>query len=224
MKRPALFLAVLLAVALAAPLSAQQLRAVVREITGKVEVKLPGRDWQPAAVGMVVPRGAMVSTGFSSRLVLELGLSRLTVNPLTRMLLDELVKKDSTNTASLTLKVGKVNAVVKSAAGERTDFTLKGPASTAAVRGTQFEYNGYELRVVEGVVRFVNLLSQSRDVGPGESSQTDGYTYPGSGDQGLSEDSSVPGAGGGLAGGGAGGGARVPVLTGTIAVTVQQGG
>jgi hypothetical protein len=220
MKRIALLFLVLAVVA-AAPVLAQQPQAVVREATGKVEVKQPGKDWQPAAVDMVLARGAMVSTGFSSRLVLDVGRSRLTVSPLTRMSLDELVKKESTNTASLTLKVGKVNAVVKSAAGERTEFTLKGPASTAAVRGTEFVYNGYELQVIEGIVQFVNLLYQSRNVGPGDSSNTDGFNYPDDGEGGYSDDSNVTNPGGGLLPGGGVGGEIRPVLTGTISVVVQ---
>jgi hypothetical protein len=203
------------------PLVAQQPQAVVRETSGKVEVRQPGKDWQPAAVDMVLARGAMVSTGFGSRLVLDVGRSRLTVSPLTRMSLDELVKKQSTNVAGLTLKVGKVNAVVKSAEGERTEFTLKGPASTAAVRGTEFEYNGYELRVTEGIVQFVNLLYQSRNVGPGDSSTTDGYNYPDDGEGGYSDDSNVTNPGGGLLPGGGVGGEIRPVLTGTISVVVQ---
>ncbi len=219
--RRTILLSVVLAAALAFPLGAQQLTAVVKEFSGKVEVKLPGSEWQPVVLNMTVPKGALVSTGFGSRLVLEIGLTRLKVSPLTRMLLEEVVKKESTNSTSLSLKVGKVNAVVKAAPGERSEFTLKGPASTAAVRGTQFDYDGYALEVTEGIVEFVNLLSQARAVGAGESSDTDGYSYPASGETGKMDDSKVPGAGGGLLESGGGGVQKPPVLTGTIAVTVH---
>jgi len=222
MKR-AILLSLAFAVALAVPLTAQQLQAVVREFSGKVEVKTGDNEWQPVALNMVIAKGATISTGFNSRLVLEMGLTRLTVNPLTRMLLEEFVKKDVTNTASLVLKVGKVNASVKSAQGEKTDFTLKGPASTAAVRGTEFSYDGYELQVTEGIVQFFNLLAQARGVGAGESSGTDGYNFPSGGEDDKLADSTVSGdAGGGLTGGGGGGGTFTPPsLTGTFTVTVQ---
>jgi hypothetical protein len=224
MKR-AVFLSLVIAVALAVPLTAQQYQAVVREFAGKVEVKTADQDWQPVTLNMVIAKGATISTGFNSRLVLEMGLTRLTVNPLTRMLFEELVKKDVTNTASLVLKVGKVNASVKSAQGEKTDFTLKGPASTAAVRGTEFSYDGYELQVAEGIVQFFNLLSQARGVGAGETSDTDGYSFPTGGENNKRDDSTVSGnAGGGLTGSGGGGGGGTytpPALTGTFAVTLN---
>jgi hypothetical protein len=219
MKR-AFLLSLALVLAFAIPLSAQA-QAVVKEFSGKVEMKEPGQDWQPVTVNMMVSKGATVSTGFHSRLVLEMGQTRLTVNPLTRMLLEEIVKKEATTTTSLVLRVGKVNAAVKASEGERNEFTLKGPAATAAVRGTEFEFNGYELRVIEGVVEFLNLMAQARPVGKGESSETDGYNFPTSGEVGASQDSSISSSANGLPGGTGGGQFNPPVLTGNISVTVQ---
>ena len=121
--------------------SAQQLQAVVKQFSGKVEVKQTGQGWQPVQLNMIVPGGATVSTGFSSRLTLELGQTEVTIQPLTRMLLRELIKKGSTNVTALTLRVGKINAAVKAVSGERNDFTVAGPNATAAVRGTEFNFD-----------------------------------------------------------------------------------
>ncbi len=222
MKRK-IIVCLILAGAFTLPIYAQ-LNAVVKQMSGKVEVQLPGQAWAPAAVAMVLPNGTSVSTGFGSKLVLGIGLTQVTVNPLTRMLLEDIVKRQSTNSASMTLKVGKVYAQVKSAEGEKTEFTLKGPASTAAVRGTEFGYDGYVLQVTEGVVQFFNLLSQMRPVGAGETSGTNGDTTPTSGEQNESGNSLVTGAssGGLLAeGGGGGGGFTPPATTGTFTVSVQ---
>ncbi len=211
-------LSLVLGLAVAAVVGAQAQQATVKEFSGKVEVKPAGGDWQPVSLNMVVDQGSAVSTGFNSRLVLQIGLTQLSVKPLTRLLLQELVKRETTNVTGLDLKVGKVNANVKSAAGERSEFTLKGPASTAAVRGTEFDYDGYALQVTEGVVQFFNLLSQLRAVGAGDRSETDGYDYPSSSESGYIQDSTVEGPGGGEGGGGNN---NLPVLTGTFAVTVQ---
>lgn len=216
MKRP-LFLSLVLGLALVASVGAQSLQATVKEFSGKVEVKTANGDWQPVAANMVIDRGSSLSTGFNSRLVLLIGQTQLIVKPLTRLLLEELVKRESTNVTGLNLKVGKVNANVKSAAGERTEFTLKGPASTAAVRGTEFDYDGYALQVTEGVVQFFNLLSQMRPVGAGDRSETDGTDFPSSGESGHIDDSNVGGPGGTTGGGGI----TTPVLTGGFVVTVQ---
>jgi len=153
-------------------------QAVVTEFSGKAEVKPAGGGWKPVTVNMVVPAGATVSTGFNSRMVLTLGATKINVAPLTRMILEELVMKEQTQATTVNLKVGKVNVDVKSSSGERSDFKLKGPVSTAAVRGTRFDYDGYELVVQEGIVQFANLLNQNRSVQAGAVSKTTGYSRP----------------------------------------------
>ena len=151
--------------------SAQQLQAVVKQFSGKVEVKQPGQDWQPVQAAMVVPEGATVSTGFASRLTLELGQTEITVQPLTRMLLRELIKRNSTNVASLTLKVGRINAAVKAVSGEKNLFTVRGPDATAAVRGTELNFDVNIDDQAEGVSGsfdlFSNVTNQQLSVGPG---------------------------------------------------------
>ena len=151
--------------------SGQQLQAVVRQFSGKVEVKQPDQDWQPVQLNMIVPEGATVSTGFSSRLTLELGQTEITIRPLTRMLLRELIKKGSTNVTALILRVGKINAAVKAVTGERNDFTVVGPNATAAVRGTEFNFDVNIDDHAEGISGHFYLVSnatgQEISVGPG---------------------------------------------------------
>ena len=167
MHRVSLFLMLIFLFPMA--VSAQQ--AVVKQFSGKVEVKQPGQDWQPVQLNMIVAQGATVSTGFSSRLTLELGQTEITIQPLTRMLLRELVKKDTTNVTALTLRVGRINAAVKAASGEKNDFTVVGPIATAAVRGTEFNFDVNVDDQAEGISGHVYLVSnatgQETSVGPG---------------------------------------------------------
>ncbi len=160
--------------------AAQELSAVVKEFSGKVEVKQPGQSWQPVTLNMSIATGATVSTGFASRLLLALGQTEISVRPLTRMVLRELIKKESTNTTSLALRVGKVNIKVKAATGEKNDFTIAGPASTAAVRGTDFDFDvniDDRTTVYEGVVSVTAGITGHRwTLFPGEILDTNGVT------------------------------------------------
>ena len=168
-----------------APALFSQSQAILKESTGKVEVKDPGGAWRPAAVGTKLALGASISTGFSSTALLDLGTSTLRVAPLTRMQLQELVARQGTVSTSLFLTVGKVHAEVKKVEGLRQDFTLRGPQATAAVRGTEFDFDGLIVNVVNGVVHFSNSIGQYRDVPGGEGSSTNGLELPSAGDQEL---------------------------------------
>jgi hypothetical protein len=161
---------------IAAPLAAVE--AVVQETTGKVELKEQGGSWEPAAVGDTISRGTFISTGFNSKAILELGGSTLEVQELTRMQLEQIVEENEAVSTDLFLKVGKVRAEVQSTEGLRNNFKVRGPVSTAAVRGTTFVFDGYTLWVEEGTVIFTNLIGQRRSVVDEQESTTDGYTPP----------------------------------------------
>ena len=165
--------------------------AVIKEAAGKVEIMAPGENWQPAKKGTVLVKGTTISTGFRSTAVLDLGSSVLEVKPLTRMKLEELIKTQNKTTTKLYLRVGRVRAEVKSGTGTRHDFKLRSPVSTAAVRGTKFEYNGRTLKVEEGTVSYFNRLGQSRRIGAGERSKIDGFTAPQQGVKGKQSLSGV---------------------------------
>jgi hypothetical protein len=74
----------------------------------------------------------------------------------------------------LNLNVGRMSARVRSSDGRTQDFQVRSPVSTAAVRGTDFEFDGAELIVQEGEVAFMNNYGQQRRVRGGEKSSTDG--------------------------------------------------
>jgi hypothetical protein len=154
-------------------LSAQQ-NATITRTTGKVEV-LTNNQWSPAQTGATVPLGATISTGFNSTATLDVGNATLQVRPLTRMRLEELAEQQGVLRADLFMPVGRVSAEVRSTEGVRNEFRLRSTVSTASVRGTEFFFDGYVLRVSEGRVRLINTSGQETDVpagGEGEASET----------------------------------------------------
>jgi len=168
--RRALLLTALLAL-LAVSLSAQT--AVVDRITGKVEYRLAGGSWQTASVGDRLPLNATISTGFGASAVLNLGSSVLEVRQLTRLTIEELA--DDGLSADVFVPVGRVRATVNAEAGRRADFQVRTPLSTASVRGTEFETDGWQLTVSNGIVEFADLLNQRRNVGAQQESTVSGH-------------------------------------------------
>jgi hypothetical protein len=153
--------------------SAQAPVAMLKTVTGKVEIKAPGKDWMPAKAGTAITKDTAISTGFKSVAIVTLGDSTLTVKPLTRLTLQEIVQQEGSEKVKLYLLAGRVRAEVKPPAGGKTDFSVKSPTATASVRGTQFTFNGWNLDVSEGGVRFTSPDGHEYLVSRGESSFLD---------------------------------------------------
>jgi hypothetical protein len=125
--------------------------AVIREINGTVEVKTSGA-WIPAQRGQELRRDTVISTGFKGSALIAIGNSTLTVQPLTRLSVEELVRAGSEEKVALNLRAGRIRADVKPPVGGTTEFTIRSPSATASVRGTSFEFDGIRLKVDEGRV------------------------------------------------------------------------
>lgn len=175
---------------LGGPLFAQQ-TAVLKELTGMVQLKAPGGAWVTAKPGAKIDLGTVISTGFNSTAVLDLGTAQLQVHPLTRMRLDELLRQGNHVTTSVFLTVGVVHAHVDRLPSLTQSFQLRSPVSTAAVRGTQFTFGGNWVATHEGVVEFLNSAGLGRDVTTGESSELSGLSLPVSPGDYLAEHQSV---------------------------------
>ncbi len=163
-------------IALAIPVFAQN--ATVERVSGKVEVLKTGGKWVAVAVGDVIPIGATISTGFRSSAVLMVAGSQITVMALTRMSIEDLAETNESISTSLNLRTGKVQASVASTSGKTTDFTLRSPVSTAAVRGTEFVFDGYRLEVIAGVVSFFSKSGEVKAILAGNASTTSGNDSP----------------------------------------------
>lgn len=217
-------IAALAAIILVSPLCAQTAKVV--RVSGKVEILQPrGTTWAAAVVGQEFPLGSTVSTGYRSQAVLAVGPSQVTVLALTRLTVQELLQTATGVTTTLSLDTGKVRAEVKSAPGQTADFKLRSPVSTAAVRGTDFTFDGFRLEVLSGIVQFFNRLGESASVAAGNSSNTDGTSTPDTpedsraGSALLSGDTDTSEGGGG-GGGGTGGGNPPPETTGGLVIEI----
>ncbi len=164
MKR--IYFALLILAALAFSVIAQE--AVFSEVNGKVEFQASGASWKPAKVGDKVKQGAMISTGFKSTAVLKIGKTSISLKPITRLSLDELIKTEGGTQTQLYLLAGRVHADVPPQAGQTTEFNVTSPTATASVRGTAFLFDGSNLLVDRGTVLLKTPTSQFRLVSKGE--------------------------------------------------------
>jgi hypothetical protein len=148
-------------------------QAKLTDFVGKVEIKPPNGNWTPARKGMTIAAKSMVSTGFKSKVTLELDQSTLFVNQLTRLSIEEIARTQGVITTNINIRAGSLAADIKTGGTDyKHDFKVKSPVSTAAVRGTRIVYDGYELSVTEGTALLFNLLDQPMTVFKGEAALT----------------------------------------------------
>lgn len=180
-----------LGVGLTQGLYAQNIEARIIFVRGRVEVRPNGGEWQNAEEGMVVSVGSTVSTGFNAETILNLGESSLTVKALSRLTIEELIEREGLLETNLSLPVGRVRGEVRRTEGLQNDFNIRGAVATAAVRGTDFEFDGVNLHVEEGRVNVANRFGHQVAVSGGEASTTVQGEEPSSGDTALEQDSIV---------------------------------
>lgn len=164
-------LALVLVTVLCAPIAAQD--AIVQEVRGKVEIRIGSSAWQPVTVGQTVPVGATISTGFGAQALLEVGDASITVQPLTRLTIEDLVAEQGSQKTDLFLGVGRVRANVRTGEETSHDFQVRSAVSTAAVRGTEFVYDGYSVQGFVGFIVFESEEGFAQLVGQGDESSYD---------------------------------------------------
>lgn len=184
----------------ATPVLASAIEARIESVDGNVEVRMNGGEWQPAEVGMMLGNGASISTSFNAAAVLEIGANTLRVRALSRLTIEELIEREGILESNLSLPVGRVRGEVRRTEGLQNEFNIRGTVATAAVRGTDFEFDGTNLRVFEGIVSLANRFGHSVSVDAGETSSTTGVDDPVSGAESLEADTSVSVATGGVDG------------------------
>jgi len=147
--------AILTALLMGCALHAFAQNGVIRELSGEVQLRHAGAaEFVPAAVGSAVAQDTIVSTGFRSSAIIEIGSATLTVRPLTRLSLTEIRAAAGTESTGVNLQAGRVRVDVRPPAGAMAEFTMHGPTTTASVRGTSFEFDARGVRVLEGTVSF----------------------------------------------------------------------
>lgn len=127
----------------------------VKDFFGKVKVKYDGdTKWSRIEIGQELPANTLVSTGFNSQVVLDLGNATLDILSLTRMTINEITESQDTIKTALFLQGGRIKADVGKIEGKINDFKIKSPVATASVRGTAFEFTGNTLKVIRGEVLY----------------------------------------------------------------------
>ena len=150
---------------------AQGSDAVINEFTGTVELKRNNSAaWVPAKPGDAISKSTIVSTGFRSMAVITVGSSTLTVHPLTRLSLEEIINQNKNETVNLKLNTGKVKVEVNPPSGTKTSFNVQSPSSTASVRGTSFEMDSNSLQVHTGAVAYSGTGGKTVMVNAGKKS------------------------------------------------------
>ena len=111
------------------------LDATVVSVLGKAEMQTVN-GWELMKEGARIAEGTVISTGFKSQAVLAIGKSKITVQPLSRLTVQELSERPGKDVSKVYLDAGSIKADVKAAENKRVGFTVKSPVATASVRGT----------------------------------------------------------------------------------------
>ena len=147
---------------------------IIRELAGSVELKKPGSTvFSQASAGDIISRDTIISTGFKSTALVELGNTIISVRPLTRLSLVEISASGNTETINVNLQAGRVRVEVNPPAGTRASMSISSPVATASVRGTSFEFDTRNLYVSSGTVVFAGNRGQSRIVNRGSQSRVE---------------------------------------------------
>ena len=128
---------------------------VIKELTGTVELKgASAAAFVPAKAGDRVGEDTVISTGFKSTAIVEVGSAMLAVRPLTRLTLTEIRASSGNEALNVNLQAGRVRVDLNPPVGTRASLTVASPAATASVRGTSFEFDTRNLHVNYGAVSF----------------------------------------------------------------------
>ena len=150
---------------------------VVKELSGTVELKPAGAaSFVPAAAGAQVMADTVVSTGFKSTALLEVGSAIIAVRPLTRLTLTEISASQGAETINMSLQAGRVRVDVNPPAGAKASLSVSSPSATASVRGTSFYFDTMNVSVLEGTVAFKGNAGYTVQVGAGSFSAVNAYS------------------------------------------------
>ena len=164
----------LLAFAVFAGFSASALEAKFVSIEGKVEI-LEGGMWIPVEEGDIIQeRGAVISTGFKSNAVVSVKGTNFTLEPLTRITIENMVAMENKDSTQIYIDSGSLKANVSSSDGRKVGFKVRSAVATASVRGTEFKVTSSgRLSVTQGLVSFGGPEASSAEVAKSEDNSTD---------------------------------------------------
>jgi len=157
-----------------AAFSAFAQNGVVKELSGTVELKRAGSTaFVAAKAGDIVNQDTVISTGFKSTALIEVGSAVIAVRPLTRLTLTEIRASSESESLSVNLQSGRIRVDVNPPAGAKASMSVSSPSATASVRGTSFEFDTRNLHVISGNVVFKGTRGVATIVTTGSNSTTD---------------------------------------------------
>ena len=155
--------------------AADNISAVIRELSGTVELKAAGaQSFVQAKPGDRLRENTVISTGFKSTALVEVGSTIITVRPLTRLTLTEIHSAAGTETLNVNLQAGRLRVDVNPPSGTRAAMSVTSPIATASVRGTSVEIDLRNIHVYKGRVSFRGEKGSPRLLDAGSASTVEG--------------------------------------------------
>jgi hypothetical protein len=171
--------------------------AVIKDLFGTVELKPAGAAaFIPATAGAQVMPDTVISTGFKSTALVEVGSAVIAVRPLTRLTLTEISASYGAENLNVNLQAGRVRVDVNPPAGAKASLTIVSPIATASVRGTSFYFDTMNVSVREGTVAFKGSKGYTVQVGAGSFSGVDAYNIASGAQRGIDTGFTPPGPAG----------------------------
>jgi hypothetical protein len=145
---------------------------IIKEMSGEVVLKrADSSSFVPAQIGSQIEKDTVVSTGFRSTAIIEIGSTVITVRPLTKLSIAGIQRSPGSETLDANLQAGRLRVDVNPPTGARTNTTIRTPSSTASVRGTSFDIDTRNLNVRSGSVNWQDSNGFSVTVTTGFSSR-----------------------------------------------------
>ena len=120
----------------------EQISAVVTKTSGKVEYMTDG-SWKTLSQGMKLEKGAVIQTGFKSEAELQIKGSTVSISPLSRLTLEQIVAKEGKDETRIFLDTGSIRSNVKKSDDRAVGFKVRSPVATASVRGTELSVTNH---------------------------------------------------------------------------------
>ena len=109
-------------------------------VIGKVDVRTSGGSWNRATSGMSISDNTEIQTSLKGKAVVQMTTgSSVSINPGSLMSFDKFATGSYGTATDVSLKMGRITAVVARHPDARNHFRVKTPTAVAGVRGTTEE-------------------------------------------------------------------------------------
>jgi hypothetical protein len=146
----------------------------VTDVTGTAQYRVGSGGWQSIRVDDRLSTDAEIVTSVQAGVTIDAAGNEILIGGLSRVRISELVQSAGEIRTRVELPYGRMSAEVRSGANRGNDFSVSTPIATAAVRGTEFTFSGYELGVSHGDVELANQIGQTHSVRAGQLSRAYG--------------------------------------------------